>query len=93
MHTAGLTVPTNSSIEANSDRVRHVCAQILGVSPTTLSDESSPYTVGSWDSLNHLSLVLALQAEFGIDFSADDVLEMRSLAHIRTILRAQGVDV
>jgi acyl carrier protein len=46
-------------------------AAVLGVGETELSDDSSPDTISSWDSLNHLSLVMAIESEFGIELTPD----------------------
>jgi acyl carrier protein len=71
--------------------MHRVCGQILGLPPASLTDASSPDTIGTWDSLNHLNLVIALEAEFGVSFSAQDVLDMRTVGLVRTILREHGV--
>ena len=77
----------------NDDRLYQTIAQVMDIAPDSLSEESSPDTVPSWDSLNHLNLVMALECEFGISLSADDALNMRSVALIRTLLRNYGVEV
>ena len=46
-------------------------------------DDDSPSTIPEWDSLSHISLVMALEAEFGIQFEADDLASMTSIAAIR----------
>ena len=77
----------------SDERLYQTIAQVMDVAPDSLSEESSPDTVPSWDSLNHLNLVMALECEFGISLSADDALNMRSVALIRTLLRNYGVEV
>jgi acyl carrier protein len=64
---------------------------VLGVAVGDLTDESSVDSVESWDSLNHLNVVMAIEEAFGVQLSADDVIEMRSIATIREILRAKHV--
>ena len=50
-------------------------------------------TVAAWDSLGHLNLILAIEAEFGVHFSADDVIGMESLGAIRQVLRNREVEI
>jgi len=50
-------------------------------------------TIAAWDSLGHLNLILAIEAEFGVSFSPDDVIGMGSLGAIRTALRAGGMEI
>ena len=71
-------------------RVRRVVADVLGVDAAMLSDDSNPDTIPSWDSLAHLNLVVALEQEFGVALSPDDVLEMMSMKLITLILRERG---
>ena len=68
-------------------------AQVLGIDSDLLSEESSPETIASWDSLTHLNLVLALENEFRVSLSADDVLEMRNVGLVGTVLRKHGVEL
>ena len=68
------------------DRIFRVVFDVLGVPIEKVNDESSPDTIQAWDSLSHINLILALEAEFTISLSPDDVLEMLSVGLIRTIL-------
>ena len=68
------------------DRIFRVVSDVLGVPIEKVNDESSPDTIQAWDSLSHINLILALEAEFAISLSPDDVLEMLSVGLIRTIL-------
>jgi len=75
------------------DKLYAIIAGVLGVAPAELSDDSSPDTVSSWDSLNHLNLIMAVEGEFGIGLSPEDAMEMSNVALIRTVLRDHGVEV
>lgn len=75
------------------DRLYQTIAEVLGVAPDALSGESSPETIASWDSLNHLNLVMALESEFEIALPVEDALAMRNVALIQTILRKHGTAV
>jgi acyl carrier protein len=78
--------------EPADDRLRRTIAAALNVAADELSEESSPDTIAAWDSLNHLNIVMAIEGEFDVALSADDVMEMRNVGLIRTILRQHGVD-
>jgi len=77
-------------VSDDAARVRRVVADVLGVDAAMLSDDSNPDTIPSWDSLAHLNLVVALEQEFGVALSPDDVLEMMSMKLITLILRERG---
>ncbi len=76
-----------------ADRLAGVLAAVLNVSPDDVTDLSSPDTIPSWDSLNHLNLVMAIEQEFGVSLSADDVMDMASVAKMREILRRLEVTI
>ena len=65
---------------------------VLGVPPGTVVETSSPETLPSWDSLNHLNLAVAIEGEFSVTFSPQDVIDMRNVGLIQTILREYGID-
>ncbi len=68
-----------------------IVARVFGVSPGTITDESSNQTLEAWDSLNHVTLILELESAYGVSFSADETLGMTSVAGIKRVLRSHGV--
>jgi acyl carrier protein len=44
----------------------------------TISIKSSPDTIESWDSLSHMKLIIALEEEFNIELSEDQIVDMLS---------------
>jgi len=64
-------------------RIRSVFSSVLGINADRLTDEDSPSTIAEWDSLSHISLVMALEAEFGVQFEPEDLAGMASVAAIR----------
>lgn len=75
------------------DRVLKIMGQILSVPIEQLDDNSSADTVENWDSLKHMNLILALEEEFAVTLSDDEVVEMLSVAKIIEVLckkRAKG---
>ncbi len=74
-----------------TDKLLNVVSQVLGVPVENLSDADSPSSIESWDSLAHINLVVALEAEFEISFSSDDAVEMLSVEAIRKILLKHGI--
>jgi acyl carrier protein len=75
----------------NLERLHRTVGQVLGVPAALLSDAASPITIHTWDSLNHLNLVMALEGEFQVSLTAQDVLDMRNVGLVKTVLRDHGV--
>ena len=74
-----------------TDRLYNVVGKVLGVPVEDITDEDCPDTIKSWDSLTHINLVLALEAEFDLSLSPDDASEMLSVGLIRMILHERGI--
>jgi acyl carrier protein len=72
------------------ERVRGIAADVLQVNQGVLSAESSPQSVESWDSVQHLNLVLALEEQFGVQFEPDEMDGMKSIGAIAGLLTAKG---
>ena len=64
------------------ERVRGIAADVLQVNQGSLNAESSPQSVESWDSVQHLNLVLAVEQQLGIQFAPEEIEQMQSVGAI-----------
>ena len=48
--------------------------------------------IPEWDSIGHMSLVVAIEDEFDVQLDTDQVIDMSSFAVAVDMLRALGVD-
>jgi len=71
------------------DRVRNICADIFALSAEQISLDSSPQSISSWDSFQHLNLVLAIEQEFETQFVPEEIEQMSSVQHIVDLLAAK----
>lgn len=55
------------------DKIRQVMSRILRIPAHQIDEAVSVDTVSTWDSLQHINLVLALEEEFNVRFSVDDI--------------------
>jgi len=70
-------------------QVRRIAADVFDVPEDTVDPESSPDTLERWDSVHHLSFVLALEERFGIQFSPDQMDGMRTIARTAAIVEQE----
>jgi acyl carrier protein len=56
-----------------------------------ISPATSRRDVPKWDSLQHVALVAAIEEQFGITLSMDEMVEIRSVKDICNILDRHGV--
>lgn len=74
-----------------SERLQEIFHAVFELPPnvdvTNLDQSNSP----RWDSLDHVSLVTAIESEFGISLDAADQLQMTSYATIARLLEERGL--
>jgi acyl carrier protein len=66
--------------------VQGVMADVFGVDASSIDEASSRETIDTWDSANHIGLVLALETEFGVTFEVDEIESMFSFPDIVAVL-------
>ena len=75
------------------DRFRSVVCAVLGVRPEEVGDGLSPDTVDTWDSLNQINLVGALEQEFSVHLTAENLADYQSIAGLKRLLGQHGVSI
>ena len=70
-------------------KLREIMEAVLGVDASGFSDADSPRTIPQWDSVTHLQLMLALEEEFGVQFSPDEMAQLASVGLIRQRLQGE----
>lgn len=73
-------------------RVMRIAADIFEVPPDTIHPESSPDSIGTWDSMRHLNLVLGLEQEFGIEFTPEEIEQLLTVELIAALVEEKLVD-
>jgi acyl carrier protein len=56
----------------------------------TLTEDLDASRVPQWDSLNHISLVVAIEGDFGIELTVDELATMRNVGDLVDILVRKG---
>jgi acyl carrier protein len=67
-------------------QILSVMSAVLEVPVEELNEDSSSDTVGNWDSLKHLNLILALEDEFEISIPDEEVGNMVNYKLIEIIV-------
>jgi len=66
------------------DRIRTVMAEALRLPADRIGADAAIGTVPNWDSTAHMRMMIALEDEFGIELDESRMVEMTSLAKIRS---------
>lgn len=61
------------------EEIRDMVARVFGVPSDAISPGSSPDSIETWDSLQHLNLVLALEQQYDIQFSPEEIEQLLSV--------------
>ena len=72
-------------------RVAKVFSEVLGVSPDSINDTTSPDNTPQWDSMAAMNLVVAIEDEFDVRLSTAEIISMRNVAIVKKVLTAKGV--
>lgn len=70
-------------------QLNKILVEILEVNESEITDDMSTDTVDSWDSLNHLKLITAIESSFGIKLGMSDIENMLDVKSIKEKLNEQ----
>lgn len=69
-------------------KLRILFHDLFGIAPEELTEASSPDTIPAWDSLQQLNLVVAIEQEFAISLSDEQIVEMLNFGLVVEIVSA-----
>ena len=67
-------------------KLKNVFSVVFELDPNFINENSSPDNIDNWDSLKHMMLISALEEEFDIQFSDQEMLELLNYKLIKHIL-------
>jgi acyl carrier protein len=71
------------------ERILQVMATVFETEVAALNENSSSDTIEAWDSLKHLTLILALEEEFAISIPDEEVGELVNFKLIEITIHEQ----
>jgi acyl carrier protein len=72
------------------ERIARAFSQVFDEMPPRIGPATDSNDIPEWDSVSHVSVVLALESEFGVKFTSAEIEAMRSVGKIaELILQAQ----
>ena len=69
------------------NRIKNVLADVLMIDVDLSKDDALAETIEEWDSLKQMNIVIALEEEFDIVLTDDDVIEMLNVRLINYIVQ------
>ena len=73
--------------------IQNLVADVLQMPAATITEDVAMKDLDAWDSLKHMELVVAVEQNFQIQLTFDEILLMQSVGAIENVLRQRGVAV
>ncbi|MBB3475875.1 acyl carrier protein [Sphingomonas sp. BK345] len=73
----------------DEDKLKQVVADVLAADVASIGPDFSMDTVEQWDSLRHMTLVLAIEDSFGISIPDEEAANITSWPLIRLVVEEQ----
>lgn len=71
------------------DQVRGVASDLFSLPLDRIKPESSPESIDSWDSTQHLNFVLALEEKFDMQLSPEEMEQMRNVGEAAKVIESK----
>lgn len=76
-----------------ADRLIEIFSDELMLDAQALNDETCPDNTEEWDSLAAMRLVAAIEEAFEVRLSTAEIMKMRSIGIVRSVLAGKGVKI
>ncbi len=73
--------------------IKRIMASIFRIEASEIGDDAKINKVRNWDSLGHITLMLALEDHFKVRISSDNIMKLQSLEAIERFLAQPGQPV
>jgi acyl carrier protein len=71
------------------EKLNGIISRILEIDESKITNEMDINNVPSWDSINQMALIAAIEEDFEIELSFDEISEMNSVKKIRELMIAK----
>ena len=77
--------------EFKEERLIEILAKVFEIDQAEVNENSSPDTIEKWDSLHHMSLIVALEETFQIELTEEQTLDILNYQLIKITLKEHGI--
>jgi len=71
-------------------KLNEVFRDVFDDESISVNPETTAKDIEDWDSLNHISLIAAVEDEFGLSFTMGEVSSMKNVGEMVSIIEARG---
>ena len=76
--------------QAIYERLQEVFRDVFDDESLVIGDETTADDIEDWDSLEHISLINAVEREFGLKFKMNEVSTMKNVGEMVQIIISRG---
>lgn len=73
-------------MDSTNERLKQLVADLFKCDIEDVTDTTGPGDIPGWDSLGHVTLMVAIQERFGRHVPVEDAIEVESIADLTAIL-------
>lgn len=55
------------------EKIKDIMSRVFEVDPDEIQEDSSPYSIETWNSMRHMEMVVSLENEFGFRFDEEEI--------------------
>ena len=70
-------------------RIKKGMGDLFNIGVESINNDSSPDNIENWDSLRHMSLIVALEEEFEVELNDEEIVNSMNYALILNILKSK----
>ncbi len=71
------------------EQIRGLASDLFAVPYEHITRQSSPETIDTWDSIQHLNLVLAVEEKFGLQLSPEEIEQMHTIGQVTSLVETK----
>lgn len=69
------------------NKLNTVISEALNIQINSINDDMNIENTYQWDSLSHINIITGIEDAYGVQFTGDEIAEMRSISAIKSILK------
>ena len=71
------------------DQIRTIASDLFAIPIGQITAASSPENIESWDSVQHLNLVLALEEKFQMQLAPEEIEQMKNIGEVTKVVESK----
>lgn len=71
----------------DNHKLTDIFRTVFNVPDLVMRDDLTARDVASWDSFNHVNLIIAVETEFGVRFTTEEVASLQKVGDLKELLK------